>query len=170
MRLCLFSGRRFEETFDNSQWRKVKQMQQMRLCLFSGRRFEETFENSQRRKVKQMQRMWQPYTSRLRLMSGPCRHSMCAASGAHAAPVHIPVRCLCQTTVWSISPRHSMLSCLATVWSISPRHYAIMPCHNTHFTYVGGATSTSSPSTSTASSLSDSTVIRNCQRHASKDG
>ena len=46
--------------------------------------------------------------------------------------------------------------------------YAIMPCHNTHCMYVGGATSTSSPSTSTASSLSDSTVIRNCQRHASK--
>ena len=90
----------------------------MRLCLFSGRRFEETFENSQRRKVKQMQRMWQPYTSRLRLMSGPCRHSMCAASGAHAAPVHIPVRCLCQTTVWSISPRHSMLSCLATIHTL----------------------------------------------------
>ena len=82
-------------------------------------------------------------------MSGPCRHSMCAASGAHAAPVHIPVRCLCQTTVWSISPRH----------------YAIMPCHNSHFMYVGGATSTSSPSTSTASSLSvksSSSIISHC--------
>ena len=29
----------FEESFKNTQWRKVKQMQPMRLCLFTGRRF-----------------------------------------------------------------------------------------------------------------------------------
>ena len=31
---------------------KVKQMQQTWLCLFSGRQFEETFDNTLRRKVK----------------------------------------------------------------------------------------------------------------------
>ena len=29
---CLFSGRRFEATFEYAQWRKIKQM---RLCSFS---------------------------------------------------------------------------------------------------------------------------------------
>ena len=57
MWLCLFSGRRFEETYENSQWRKVKPMQTMWLCLFSGTTFEETFENTQWRKVKQMKPM-----------------------------------------------------------------------------------------------------------------
>ena len=57
IRLCIFSGRRFEETFENTQWRKVKQMQSMRLCIFSGKQFEATFENTQWRKVKQMQPM-----------------------------------------------------------------------------------------------------------------
>ena len=51
-------------------------------------------------------------------MSGLCRHSMCAAPGALAALVHFPVQCLCQTTVWSISSRHSMLSCLATIHTL----------------------------------------------------
>ena len=49
--LCLFLGRQFEDTFENTQWRKAKQMQPMRLCLFWGRRFEDTFENTQWRKV-----------------------------------------------------------------------------------------------------------------------
>ena len=40
MLLCLFSGRRFEETFENTQWRKVKQMRPMWLCIFSGSQFE----------------------------------------------------------------------------------------------------------------------------------
>ena len=39
------------------QWRKVKQMQPMSLCIFSGRQFEDTFDNAQWRKVKQMQPM-----------------------------------------------------------------------------------------------------------------
>ena len=52
VRQGIFSSRPFEDTFENTQWIKVKQMQPMRLCLFSGRRFEETFENAQRRKVK----------------------------------------------------------------------------------------------------------------------
>ena len=57
MRLCLFLGREFEGTFENAQWRKVKQMQPMWLYLFSGTEFEGSFENAQWRKVKQMQRM-----------------------------------------------------------------------------------------------------------------
>ena len=32
--LCLFSGRPFEETFENPQWWKVKQMQPIWLCFF----------------------------------------------------------------------------------------------------------------------------------------
>ena len=58
MWLCLFSSRPFEDTHENTQWRKIKQMQPMWLCLFSGRRFEGTFENTQWRKAKQMQPMW----------------------------------------------------------------------------------------------------------------
>ena len=46
------SGRQFEDTFENAQWRKVKQMQSVWLCLFWGRPFEETYEDSQWRKVK----------------------------------------------------------------------------------------------------------------------
>jgi len=57
MRLCLFLGREFEGTFENAQWRKVKQMQPMWLYLFSGTEFEGSFENAQWRKIKQMQRM-----------------------------------------------------------------------------------------------------------------
>ena len=51
-------------------------------------------------------------------MSDQCRHSMCAAPGALAALVHFPVQCLCQTTVWSISSWHSMLSCLASIHTL----------------------------------------------------
>ena len=56
--LCIHWCRQFGETFENAQWRKVKQMQPMWLCIFTGRQFEGTFENAQRRKVKQMQPMW----------------------------------------------------------------------------------------------------------------
>ena len=52
--LCILSCRQFEDTFENTQWRKVKQMQSVWLCIFSGRQFEDTFENTQRRKVEQM--------------------------------------------------------------------------------------------------------------------
>jgi hypothetical protein len=50
----MLSGEQFEDSFENTQWGKGKQMQPMRLCLFSGRQFEDTFEKAQRRKVKQM--------------------------------------------------------------------------------------------------------------------
>ena len=44
--LSIYSGRRFEKTFENSlRWKSVK-MQSMRICLFSGRQFEETVEKS----------------------------------------------------------------------------------------------------------------------------
>ena len=46
MQLCLFSGRSFEDTFENAQWRKIKQMQPM----------VETFVHTLE-KVKQMQTM-----------------------------------------------------------------------------------------------------------------
>ena len=46
------SGRPFEETFENAQWRKIKQMQPMRLCNYSCKLIENTFENAQWRKVK----------------------------------------------------------------------------------------------------------------------
>ena len=57
MRLCILLCNRFEETFENTQWRKVKQMQPVSLCILWCRQFEETFENPQWRKVKQMQPM-----------------------------------------------------------------------------------------------------------------
>ena len=66
MRLCLFSCKKFEGTFENTWRRKAKQMQTMWLCLFWCRQFETTYENAQWRKVKQMQPMW------LCLFSGRC--------------------------------------------------------------------------------------------------
>ena len=49
------SNRLHENTFENAQWRKVKQIQPIFLCILSGTQFEDTFENAQWRKVKQMQ-------------------------------------------------------------------------------------------------------------------
>ena len=53
--LCILSGRPFEDTFENPQRRKVKQMQPVWLCILSGRRSKDTCENTQWRKVEQMQ-------------------------------------------------------------------------------------------------------------------
>ena len=47
-----------EDTFENAQWRKIKQMQPMWLCTLTGRPFEETFENAQQKEIEQMQPMW----------------------------------------------------------------------------------------------------------------
>ena len=58
MWLCILSGKRLEDTFENTQWGKGKQVQPMWLCILSGKRFEDTFENAQWRKVKQMQPVW----------------------------------------------------------------------------------------------------------------
>ena len=58
MWICTLSSNPFEETFENSQWRLVKQMQPVWLCILTGRSFEETFENAQWRKVKQMHLLW----------------------------------------------------------------------------------------------------------------
>ena len=55
MWLCILMS--FEDTFENAQWGKVKQMQAMWLSILSGRPFEEPHENAQWRKVKQMQPM-----------------------------------------------------------------------------------------------------------------
>ena len=52
MWLCIFSRKRFEETFENAQRRKVKQVQPMWVCIVSGNPFEDSFENTQRGKVK----------------------------------------------------------------------------------------------------------------------
>ena len=35
IRLCLFWCKQFEETFENAQWRKIKQMQRMRLWILN---------------------------------------------------------------------------------------------------------------------------------------
>ena len=58
MRLCILSGRRFEDTFEDAQWRKVQKMQPVRLCILWCKHFEETYENTQWREVKQMHPMW----------------------------------------------------------------------------------------------------------------
>ena len=42
MWLCIFTGRPFEDTFESTQRRKVKQMQQEWVCIFRGRPFENT--------------------------------------------------------------------------------------------------------------------------------
>ena len=41
--ICIFSGRQFEETFENTQRREDKQMQSMWLCILWGIQFEKTF-------------------------------------------------------------------------------------------------------------------------------
>ena len=46
MWLCICSERRFEDPFENTQWRKGKQMQSVRLWIISAKQFEETFENT----------------------------------------------------------------------------------------------------------------------------
>ena len=46
------------ESYKNTQWRKVKQMLPMWLCILTGKRFEDTFENTQWRKVEHMHPMW----------------------------------------------------------------------------------------------------------------
>ena len=55
---CILSSGQFEDTFENTQWRKDKQMQPVWFCIVWGRQFEETFENTQWRKDKQMQPVW----------------------------------------------------------------------------------------------------------------
>ena len=45
MWLCLFSGRQFEDTLENAQWRKVK-LQQMWLCFLWDWHFENKFDNT----------------------------------------------------------------------------------------------------------------------------
>ena len=47
-------GRWFEDTFENPQWRKIKQMQPLWLCILWGRKFEDSSENTQWTKVEQM--------------------------------------------------------------------------------------------------------------------
>ena len=42
-----------EDTFENTQWRKVEQMQPVWLCILFCKRFEETFEKTQWGKIDQ---------------------------------------------------------------------------------------------------------------------
>ena len=51
MWLCILSSRPFEETHENAQWSKVKQMQSMWLRIFSGRQFEDTHAIQKSRKI-----------------------------------------------------------------------------------------------------------------------
>ena len=53
MQICMLSYRQFEDTFENTQWRKVKQMQTVQSCIFRFKQFEETFEKTQWRKIDQ---------------------------------------------------------------------------------------------------------------------
>ena len=57
MWLYICWGREFEETYENSLWRKFPQVQTMRLCICWGESFKETFENALWRKILQMQSM-----------------------------------------------------------------------------------------------------------------
>ena len=52
MWLCILSGRQSENTFENTQWRKVKQMQPVWVCILWSSRFKDPFENTRWRKVK----------------------------------------------------------------------------------------------------------------------
>ena len=54
VRLYILSGRPFEETLKNTQWRKVKPMQPVRLFILTGRPFEETLKKTLRGKVEFM--------------------------------------------------------------------------------------------------------------------
>ena len=47
MWLCILTDRQFEETYENAQGIKARQMQAMWICTFLCRPFEETFENAQ---------------------------------------------------------------------------------------------------------------------------
>ena len=44
MRICILSGRQFEETFEKVQWGKVELLQLVWLCILSVMPFEDTFE------------------------------------------------------------------------------------------------------------------------------
>ena len=49
--LCILCPNQFEDTFENAQWRKAKQMQPVWVCILSGKRFEDTFEITRWRKA-----------------------------------------------------------------------------------------------------------------------
>ena len=51
LQICFLSGRWFEEAFDNTQRRKVKQMQAVWLCIIPGRQFLGTLEKAWWRKI-----------------------------------------------------------------------------------------------------------------------
>ena len=57
-RKCLSLCRPFEDTFENAQWGKAKQMQPMWLCMHWSKCIEDTFDNAQWRKAKQLPPMW----------------------------------------------------------------------------------------------------------------
>ena len=46
MWLCIHSGRQIGETYENPQWRKVKQMQPMWICILLQEQFEQTCDNT----------------------------------------------------------------------------------------------------------------------------
>ena len=77
MWLCILSSRSFEETHENAQWRKVKQMQPMWLCIFSGRQFEDThaIQKSRKLPVFCFQKSWYRYLGPIpvyRYTTGAC--------------------------------------------------------------------------------------------------
>ena len=50
VRLYILSEMQFVETYEITQWRKVKQMEPVRLCLLLCKRFEETFKTTVEKK------------------------------------------------------------------------------------------------------------------------
>ena len=52
--LCISLRKRFEDTFENAQWRKVKQMQPVRLCFLSDKQFKEAYENTHKEDAKEV--------------------------------------------------------------------------------------------------------------------
>ena len=119
MRICIISGKQSSDTFESTQWRKVKQVQPVWLCVLLCWRFEETFESTHRIKVKQMSTVW------LCLHSGrqfdfsfensqwrnlhKCNQCDYASSGANA----------CERTFLSMKELWTIGQKLANVWSWS---------------------------------------------------
>ena len=58
MWLCMFWSEVSEETWENTQWWGVKQLQPVWLFILWCKQFEKTFENAQWWKVKKVQPMW----------------------------------------------------------------------------------------------------------------
>ena len=57
MLLGILWDKQIDDTFENTQWGKVKQMQPVWLCNYLCKRFEETFENTLEKKQTNLTKM-----------------------------------------------------------------------------------------------------------------